>query len=300
MDDARGSSPTAARRRLGAVLRELRERAGLTLDDAGKPIQRSAATIHRLETGKVKPRLIDVGALVDLFASTAPGVTDEERQLVLTLAADGRREAWFSPFRDVLAGNMVPDHVRRFVEFETDASKIETYEPDLVPGLLQTAAYADSVAEQFIPDHTVEQRRRFVEFRMARQQVLQRSPTPLLVHVVIGEQVLQRIVGTVEVMREQLVKLAGTVRGGPKNVIIQVAPGSLLTRATIGGAFVIMSFDDSSDDDLVYLEGRSGAEYLQNRGELTRYRAHFEELAAKALDERATLAAIEEAIARLS
>lgn len=300
MDAVRGTSPTAARRRLGAVLREFRERAGLTLDDAGKPLQRSAATISRLENGKVKPRLIDVGALVDLFASAAPGVTDDERALVLDLAADSRREAWFSPFRDVLAGNMVSDHTRRYVEFETDAAKIETYEPDVVPGLLQTAAYTDAIAARFIPDHSIQQRRRFVKFRGARQDVLTRTPSPLDFRVVLGEQVLRRSVGGAAVMRPQLAALADNVRNGLPNVTIQIAPGSLLTQGTIGGPFVVMSFADSEDDDLVYLEGRSGAEYLQSDNDLAKYRDYFRELTERALDQDGTLTAIEEALKELS
>ncbi|WP_379625918.1 helix-turn-helix domain-containing protein [Pseudonocardia sp. GCM10023141] len=293
-------SPTAARRRLGAVLREFRERAGLTLDDAGKPLQRSAATISRLENGKVKPRLIDVGALIDLFDETTPGVSDDERALVLGLAADSRRETWFSPFRDVLAGTMVSEHGRRYMEFETDADTIQNYEPDLVPGLLQTPTYTEQIAARFYPDHEIEQRRRFVEFRSARQNVLTRKPSPLKLHAVLGEQVLRRAVGDVEVMRTQLKALAHNVRNGLPNVTIQVAPAALLTRATIGGAFVVMSFADAQDDDLVYLEGRSGADYLYGEGELATYRGYFTELADLALDQEGSLAAIEEALKELA
>jgi transcriptional regulator with XRE-family HTH domain len=300
VDAAPGLSPTAARRRLGGALRELRESTQLTLDDAGKPLQRSAATISRLENGKVKPRVLDVAVLLDLYADRRPDVvTEDQRKRVLTLATESRREAWFSPFRDVLAGTMISDHMRRYVEFETDASRIESYEPDVVPGLLQTESYIRAIAERYYSENTPEQRERFVAFRLARQNVLRRREEPLQLHVVLGELVLRRPIGGPDVMREQLSALADQLRNGLPNVTIQVAPASLLTRGAIGGPFVVMSFSDSQDDDLVYLEGRSGAEYLQGADDLKEYRALFHDLESSALDRDASLAMLEEAIKAL-
>jgi transcriptional regulator with XRE-family HTH domain len=300
IDAVPGLSPTAARRRLGTALRELRESTQLTLDDAGKPLQRSAATISRLENGKVKPRLIDVGVLLDLYADRRPDVvTEDQRSRVLELATESRREAWFSPFRDVLAGSMISDHMRRYVEFETDASRIESYEPDVVPGLLQTESYIRAIAESYYRENSPEQHQRFVQFRLARQNVLRRREEPLQLHVVLGELVLRRPIGGPEVMREQLSAIADQLRNGLPNVTIQVAPASLLTRGAIGGPFVVMSFADSQDNDLVYLEGRSGAEYLHSEHDLTEYRALFHDLASSALDREASLAMLEEVVKTL-
>jgi hypothetical protein len=282
------------------ALRELRESTELTLDEAGKPLQRSAATISRLELGKVKPRLLDVGVLLDLYARHRPDVvTEDQRQRVLALASEGRREAWFSPFRDVLSGTMVPEHVRRYVEYETDAARIESYEPDLVPGLLQTEEYAKAIAAQYYPDHSTEQQQRFAEFRVARQIALRRGIDPLNLHVVLGEAVLRRTIGTRLVMREQLASLAEIIRDDVPNITIQVAPLSLTVRGVIGGPFVVMSFPERQDDDLVYLEGRSGAEYLQGEADLEHYRALFQDLADAALDRDGSLTHVEEAIKAL-
>ena len=96
----RAVSPGAARRQLGGLLRSLRERTGLRLDQAGDHIQRSTATLSRLENGKSVPRLVDVRALLDLYVETkASAVSKDERDRVMLLAADSRQQAWFDPFR---------------------------------------------------------------------------------------------------------------------------------------------------------------------------------------------------------
>lgn len=303
-DDSRGQlgpghgpSPTAARRRLGVLLRASREHARLTLEEAGEAVQRSAPTISRLETGKVKPRLVDVEALLSLYAERASGaVPATMRRQAKDLADQSRQEAWFSPFRDVLTGSMVSEHVRRLVELETDASAEQSYQPDLVPGLLQTRAYARAIADTYFPGTTEAERERFVEFRMQRQGALWRHGSPLMMHVILGDLVLRRSVGGRAVMREQLASLAEIVRSSPPNVTIQVAPAAVAVRGAIGGPFLVMTFEDTQDSDLVYLETRTGADYLQNEAELTYYRTLFRDLAEAALDRDASLATLEEAI----
>ncbi len=149
-DDVRPISPGAARRRLGSELRALRELASLKLEDAGRHLQRSAATVSRLESAKAAPRLVDIAALLEFYSNESPRpVAPEVRERVLRLAADSRKKQWFEPFRDVITGDMIPDHFRRLVEYETDAREIRTYEPEIIPGLLQTRAYAVAVANLF-------------------------------------------------------------------------------------------------------------------------------------------------------
>ena len=299
-DAARGLSPTAARRRLGALLRDLRDRAGLTLDQTGQAMQRSPATMSRLETGKVKPRRLDVVHLLDLYAQQAArAVSEADRERALVLTEESRQEAWFSRYRDVLAGSMVNDHARRYMEFETDAARIESFQPDLLPGLLQTRGYIDAIARNYYPDSTAEQRERFVEFRLRRQQVLRRREDPLHLHVVLGEAALRRAPDGPTTMREQLGLLADHVRKGTPNIVVQIAPAALAIRAVFGGPFVVMSFTDAEDDDFVFLEGRSGAEYLHSAAYLEQYRQYFDDLTGSALDRDGSLAMIEEAMTAL-
>ena len=294
----RAVSPGAARRQLGGMLRVLRDRAGLRLDQAGDHIQRSTATLSRLENGKSVPRLVDVRALLDLYTSAdGAEVSDEERNRVMLLAADSRQDEWFDPFRDVITGNMTQAHMQRYVEWETDAEEILSYVDQVVPGLLQTRAYAQAVAELFHPDSTPAQRKRFVDFRLARQNVLRRRPDPLEYRVTLREVALRRVLGSPSVMVEQLTKLATELRDGLKNVELRIIRDELVVAEALRGPFTVMRLPDQSADEgdgLVYLEGAGGGEYLQNTSAVRRYRRDFARLWEASLSQEDSLDLIEE------
>jgi transcriptional regulator with XRE-family HTH domain len=295
-----GLSPTTARLRMGLTLRSLREQVGMTLDEAAQALQRSGPTVSRLENGKVsKPREIDVVTLLDAYARRRPSlVTEQARRELLSLVYNARQDVWFNKFRDVLAGEMVTEDARRYIELENDAVRVESYELELMTGLLQTRSYIESIANTYYPQASAEQRERFVEFRMARKTHLRKAP-PLELHVIFSELALVRAPGGPAVQREQLEALRRYIGDGPSNVRIQVAPLQLSIPAIIGGPFVVMSFAPEGPDDLIYLEGREGAIYQQSPEVLARYRRNFTELTAAAHGPQASLKALEEAIAGL-
>jgi transcriptional regulator with XRE-family HTH domain len=290
-------SQATARQRLGVLLHDVRTAAGLTLTDAARPLQRTAPTISRLENGKVTPRLLDVRALLDVYAEAKAGViTDEIRELVDLLAEAGRRPSWFSPYGDVLSGPLVNEDHRRFLQLEAEASMIQSFQPDVVPGLLQTRAYVQAIADTYYPRTSQRERERFVAFRLERQQAVAERGSAIDVHVVIGEQALRRSIGGPAVLREQLGALVDKLRDDSANIRIQIAPMNLTVRGAIGGPFLVMRFSDEKDVDFVYLEGRSGADYLESPDDIEQYRDQFDDLADSALDHDASIAAIEEAI----
>ena len=174
-------TPSSAKRRLGAALKDAREAAGLSLDEATRAIQRSAAALSRLERGRLqKPRLIEVTALLDHYRAVSDAaVTADQHAQILRLTTQAAEPAWFSSFRDVLGGPMTADDAQRYIEFESDASVIRSFEAEVVPGLLQTRSYAEAVAEVFFPTCSARERARFVELRLAPQQVLDRPGEPL-------------------------------------------------------------------------------------------------------------------------
>lgn len=289
-------SPAASRRQLGAGLRKLRTDANLNLADVAGELERSSATISRLERGDSRPRLVDVSAMLDLYASRLPSsVTPGLRRELLDLARDSRKDAWFEEYRDVLSSDMTADDLQKYIELESDATEFHSFEPGLIPGLLQTRGYASAVAELRFPSHPERQKKRFVDFRMARQRVLDH----LRLHVVIGEGAIRRAPGSPKVMIEQLEHIANELRGGRENVVIQIAPVSLPVRAaTTGGSFVVMRLrDDPGAADVLCLEKLDGVDYLRTPEVVARYKAAFEDLAASALGRKASLSFIEEVIA---
>lgn len=296
-ESARRLSPSAARRRLGHELRSLRESVHLTLAQAGRHMQRSSATMSRLESGRSQPRMVEIAALIDFYASiNARVVGPEVRERVLGLAAESRRNQWFEPFRDVLTGTMTPDHIRNYVEYETDADEIRTFEPELIPGLLQTTAYAQAVTDIFYPGHDAAARRRFVEFRVARQRVLNGGNDQVRFACMIGESAIRRAFGEPGVQREQLQSLLGDLNGARTNVSIGIVPMSAAIPAAFGGPFVVMTFNHPEDNDLVYLETRSGGDYLEDRSAVERFLLYFDGLREVALPAEAAITLVNDVI----
>lgn len=97
------ASPADARRLLGRELRKLRESSEMTLNAVAKEIQRSTATMSRLERGEAVPRAVEVSALLDLYNRRKPGLVDEEhRESVLVLVRESREGNWVTAYRDVM------------------------------------------------------------------------------------------------------------------------------------------------------------------------------------------------------
>jgi transcriptional regulator with XRE-family HTH domain len=267
--------PTVRRRRLAIELRRLRNEAGLSLEDAGKQIERTAATISRIENAQVGIRTRDVAALLDLY-----GVTEGEmRETLLTIAREARQKGWWHAFGDVL-----PAWFQVYVGLESAASSIWVYQVQLVPGLLQTQAYARAVlgaGERFLTGEDVE---RHVALRMARQTILA-GDSPTKLWTVIDESALRRTVGGPAVMRAQLERLAE--EAARPNVTIQVLPLSASADLEPPGSFTLLTFpEDPSDPPIVYLEHLGGSLYLDKVEDADRYGVAVGHLQAAALSPR--------------
>ena len=234
-----GRSPAAARRRLGMDLRGLREAAGLKIEDAARKLECSTAKISRLETGKGVPYARDVRDLIDLYGNDAKAHRDE----LLELVEDGRAQDWYSAFRDVTHGGMSADHLIRFMELEQDAAEMNIFNVDLIPGLLQTEVYIDAVCSFVYPDSSVDERKRFVQFRRKRQEaVLNRGQKPRL-NIVVHELAIVRRMGKPAVMREQLETLRNDLAGPLRDIEFQLVPLRAEARGALGGPFWILKYD---------------------------------------------------------
>jgi transcriptional regulator with XRE-family HTH domain len=265
-------SPTVRRRRLAIELRRLRTAAGLSLEDAGAHIERTAATISRIENAQVGIRAREVGALLDLYDV---GKDDPMRETLLTMAREARQKGWWHPFGDVL-----PSWFQVYVGLEAAASSIWMYQLHLISGLLQTEDYARAVLSSGGQFTTTAEVERHVAVRMARQAILT-GDNPTKLWTVIDESVLRRQVGDPEVMRAQLERLAEeAVR---PNITLQVLP---LTAGSIQvpGSFSLLKFpEDPSDPPIVYLEHLGGSLYLDKAEDADRYGVAVGHLQAAAL-----------------
>jgi transcriptional regulator with XRE-family HTH domain len=265
-----GASPVVRRRRLAAELRRLRAAAGKTLDDVADFLECSPAKVSRIESGQVGARIQDVRDMLDLY-----GVTGAERDALLDLVRQARLKGWWHAYAD-----MISEAFQTMIGLEDEATTIWTYENHVVPGLLQTPRYAESImiGRRDDPLDLVE---RGVTLRATRQAVLARERPPEY-RAVIDEAALRRPAGGPQVMDEQYAHLIAVAER--PSVTVQVLP--FAAGADFGGSFpfVILGFADLAEPKVVYAETLTDAFYLNTAEKVGRYLAEFDSLRAHALD----------------
>ncbi|OZV82428.1 transcriptional regulator [Micromonospora echinospora] len=268
-------SPILRRRRLGTELRSLREASGLTGEQVIERIGwASASKLSRLENGRSRPDPRDIHVLLDLYG--ADDVTRAELTAITREAGDIR--AWLKSY------GAMTEHQRSYAELEAGCAEIREYNPVLVPGLLQTAAYARvrivsaRLAEEDTDPQSIETE---VSARLARQALLQTADAPRY-RAVLEEGALGRRAGPAEVIREQLVQLCELA--ACPNVTIQVLPRD----ATIGDwylpptAFSLYRFPDPADPETLAIEGGFTDVVSHDANALNRYKMVFEWLSTAA------------------
>lgn len=265
----RSGAPTARRMVLGAQLRRLRESAGIPRAEAGYLIRGSASKISRLELGRVSFKVRDVADLLTMY-----GVHDErERAAFLELVTQSNEPGWWHAFAD-----LIPNWFQDFVGLEESASRIQGYESQYVPGLLQTPDYARALASHGRPDVIDDEVQRRVALRTQRQRILQRPDAPRL-WVVIDEAALRRPIGGRAVLRAQLEALLEWAK--QPHVTLQVLPFEASGYAA-EGSFTMLRFAEPELPDIVYIEHLTGALYLEKLDEREQYGRALDRLALDA------------------
>src|SRR5256714_194329 len=172
------------RRTLGRRLTRLRAATGKSRREVAEArLGISEPTLHRIETGKVPVTVANVRALCWLY-----GADESITNALAELALGTSQAEWWD------ANPVVPDWFKLYVGLEASASRIFSYDGEIVPGELQTEQYARAVfgAEQPAEEEAAE---RQVKLRLQRQKTLfARKPVPRMV-TVLGEGVLTRPVG---------------------------------------------------------------------------------------------------------
>ena len=262
--------PTVLRMALGSKLRRLREASEVTREAAGYVIRGSSSKISRLELGRVSFKERDVADLLTLY-----GVTDEqEREGFLALARQANAPGWWHKYGDVL-----PNWFETYLGLEQAASVIRTYEPALVPGLLQTEDYARAVIQLRHVQACAHDIERRVALRMARQRFLTESGAPYL-WVALDESALRRPLGNRAVQRAQLQHLIEMAQR--PNITLLVVPFHVGGPAAVGGPFTILRFAAPGVPDVVYLEHLANAVYLDKERDTVGYLALMDSLCVEA------------------
>ncbi|MGW1224158.1 helix-turn-helix domain-containing protein [Streptomyces sp. NPDC002530] len=257
------SSPRAL---LGAELRHRREAAGLSQTDLGAPLFVSGSFIGQLESG-VRRMQMDQAVKFDEL-----------------LGADG----FFVRNCRALKKSKYPDHFAEAAEAEARATEIKEYAPQLIPGLLQTEAYARAVFRAYQPmatEHAIDE---LVAARLERAQILS-DPTAPLLWVVRDEAVLRRAVTGPRVMAEALRHVAGLIR--EHRIVAQVLPFSEGAHAALTGALKLMSFSDAPP--LAYVDDLGIGKLEDDPATVREYERTYDLVMASAMSPIASPALIE-------
>lgn len=277
MSDIEG--PTLRRRRLGAELKRCRETAGLTQQDVSRHFEWHSAKVTRIETARVAVTPRDVRDLLTLYNVRDQGY----REAMVELARMSRERTWWTDYRDIMRpGN--------FVGLEAAASSVRTWEPVIVPGLLQTPAYMRSLMRSGRPLDPEEHIERRISLRVTRQARL-RSERPLEFSAFIDESVVRRVIGGEDVMAEQLRHLIEIAK--LPNVFLRIMPFAAGEHLFLSGPATLLEFRETTHMDVVYMEGLAGDLYEEQPDMVDWYRQEFERLSVKALDHRTTIKMIE-------
>jgi hypothetical protein len=236
----------------------------------------SASKVSRMETGQRGVTARDVRDLCDFY-----GITDEvERDRLMSLAREGRQSAWWQsydlPYSDL-------------VGLEAEATAISDFQSSVVPGLLQTAAYARAGHEGAMPRLHPDEIERRIEVKLARQKVLLK-PDPPFFSAVLDEAVLRRVTGGPRVMRAQLDRLIEA--SSLPNVTVQVIPFTVGAHPGVESNFNILEVRLPSSSGVVFVEGLVGSTYLEKPEDLERYRRIFGQLRSIALSPEDSVAMI--------
>ncbi len=276
-------SPTVRRRRLAAELRAIRESKGKSGDTVAAALRWSPSKISRYELARTGLKLREVEKLLDYYE-----VRGSRRELLVALAQDASQKGWWEEYSEGLSADY-----KQFIGLEHEATSIAIWHVEVVPGLLQTEAYARHIIAAYnrvepIAPGMIE---RLVRVRMQRQQVLARE-SGLQMSVVLDESLLTRRIGSDLVMYKQLQHLVH--EADRSNVTLQILPLDA-QHPVFGESFVIFRF---GLDEGAILQDVVCTEHLRNdfsvEGERETYlhRLAFQMLADASLDPASSRALI--------
>ena len=255
--------------RLGKQLREMREAAGKSQDEAAAYLEVKRPTISRLENGRNAILPKNVKFLCQLYGVGAPEV-----DMLMRQAEESNERGWWVSYSDTM-----PNWFETYVGFEADAREIWTYESELIPGLLQVPSYVRALKVAHQGDAGEAEMAKSIAFRLERQKRLEvRAP---VLRAVLNEAVLTRPFGTSEDMRKQISHLIEMSKRD--NVTIQVLPFSVGLHPSMKGPFSMLTLPDEPAPNFVYLKHDQGAIYLKRPTDLASYTNTFEALVDRAL-----------------
>ncbi|GAA4424921.1 DUF5753 domain-containing protein [Actinokineospora soli] len=230
-------NPVTQQRRLLAELRQARDAAAMTQQQAADELEWSLSKLIRIEHGAVKVGITDLKAMLALYGVTDPTRVDD----LVAMARASREQRWWDDYRKLINANFL-----QYVAFESTATLHRQFQNSIIPGLLQTREYARSLITVYDKDETAPVIEQYIEFRMKRQKALTNEGAEFF--IILDEAVLRRQVGGPAVMREQLAHLKEVAKR--PNISIRILPFSAGTHRAMRAAFNVLEVPTGVDNEV--------------------------------------------------
>ncbi|MFW5416082.1 helix-turn-helix domain-containing protein [Nocardiopsis sp. CNT-189] len=270
-------NPTVVRWQLAGELRRLR--GDRSANEVAKALRMTPSIVFRWETAGSDGVVPASGTLTRLLEYYE--VDEAETQRLMALRDEARSRGWWQPYD-------LDKHYGTLIGLEANASEIEAFDPQLVPGLLQTEDYMRAVIKGTRPDidpTTLEQR---VNVRLQRQRTWEEGSTELW--LIVGEAALRQLIGGPPTMHEQLTRLL-ELSEHPR-ITLQAVPFSEGAHPGLEtSGFLILRLSEISLT-AVYVEGRTSNLYLDSEEDIETYEKVFDNLRAAAAGVQSTTSLI--------
>lgn len=241
----------------------MRERAGLTMEEAATHLEKTRTAVSRIESGDSRVDVHLAKSIMDIYDTYDSDLLDQVREAM--------KPRWFRAYG-------VEDH--GYVDVETEASVVSEFAALGLPGLLQTESYMRALLMTG-RRRTHQELENDVAVRLIRQRRLVSDDNPLELRVVVDEAALRREIGGPKIMRDQLDHLV--MMAELPTVVLQVFPLAAGSHDAMNGGFALLEFSQPEDPNLLFIEHITGALHIENADELHKARLVFDQLRAQAL-----------------
>ncbi|MFD9889938.1 helix-turn-helix transcriptional regulator [Amycolatopsis sp. NPDC059027] len=257
-----GHSPTALKWWFAMEMRRMRDSAGLTRDEVARAVKGSVPAVGHIEAGRSLPKPLELDKMLEIFGQS------ERADFFHDLRARAKRgKDWWIGFEPSIRA-----YFNLFLGLESSSPQIESWDALVPPGLFQTPEYAEAVIRAGRSGMPVKEVRRLVELRMTRQREVLEREQPAKVWSVIDEAALRRVVGSPEVTKAQLERLA-TLAERP-GIDLQILPLGAGAHNGTEGTFTILTAPPelANYPGCVYVETLVRGYYYEELEEITQYR----------------------------
>ncbi len=282
-------SPMMLRRRLRTELLTARLKKGLTQQQVAVAMEWSLSKVNRIEKAKSRISANDLRALLRLYEITDKEQTEE----LLALARASRQDPWWRRY-----SNVAPPVLLDLIDYEFAASAISQFETMFVPGILQTEEYASAVLQVFYDDEASADRvAALVVLRTRRRELLTAENAPEF-SFVLDESVIHRVVGSPSITSRQLMHLVDLAK--LSNVTIRIVPFAASVHPGMKGSLKVVEFEDTPDEDVVFLEDPRGDFISDDPAEAQNYLDDFRRIKEKSLSPVDSISLLRKAVGEMA